>query len=195
MNTPTTQLNTAPQVAERRGRWKWFLALGVLLLVLGAAGVSIASVLEFTSVLVFGPLLLASSIIQLLTAFFAEKRGERLLHVAAAGLEAVLGFFIMANPLQRVIGLIALIALMLVIIGLVRLARSLAARSGSRGWTILAAVIAVLLGISIWIAGPAAKVSFVGLCIAADFLCHGVSWSALGLAERKAVQTPAAGGT
>src|SRR5262249_49795139 len=171
-------------------RWKWFLGLGAILLVLGIAGISVASLLQLTSLLVFGPLLLASSIIQLLTAFFAEKRKESLLHFAAAGLEAVLGFFIMANPLQKVVGLIALVAIFLIVIGLARLARSLATQSRGRAWIFVTGVIALLLGISVWIEGPIAKLGFVGLCIAIDFLCHGVSWSALALAERKPVQAP-----
>jgi uncharacterized membrane protein HdeD (DUF308 family) len=181
---------TSSQGTEHRARWKWFLALGALLLVLGIAGVSVATLLELTSVLVFGPLLLASSLFQLLTAFFAEQRKEKLPHFVAAGLEAALGFFIMANPPERVVSLIALIAVFLIVIGLARLARSLVTQSRGRAWIFLTGVIALLLGISVWIEGPVAKLGFVGLCIAIDFLCHGISWSALALAERKPVRAP-----
>jgi len=52
----------------RQAPWKWFLALGVVLLVLGVAGAGAASLLEFTSVLIFGPMLLASSLLQFLLA-------------------------------------------------------------------------------------------------------------------------------
>jgi uncharacterized membrane protein HdeD (DUF308 family) len=185
-----TEPATSSQLTEHRARWKWFLALGAILLVLGIAGISIATLLQLTSLLVFGPLLLASSILQLLTALFTEKRKESLLHFAAAGLEAVLGFFIMANPPERIVGFITLIAIFLIVIGLARLARSLVTQSRGRAWTFVTGVIALLLGISVWIEGPAAKLGFVGLCIAVDFLCHGVSWSALALAERKPVQAP-----
>ena len=181
---------TSSRVSEHRARWKWFLALGVVLLVLGLAGVSVASLLELTSLLVFGPLLLASSIVQLLTALFGEGRKERLLHFAAAGAEMVFGFLLMVNPPEKVVGLIALVAIFLVVVGLVRLVRSLVTRSRGRAWTLLAGVIALLLGISVWMGGSAAKLGFVGLCIAIDFLCHGVAWSALALAERKPVQSP-----
>jgi hypothetical protein len=46
----------------------------------------------------------------------------------------------------------------------------------------------VLLGISVWIGWPVDKLWFVGLCIAIDFLCHGLSWSALALTEGKPLQ-------
>src|SRR6516164_3388818 len=104
-----TESESFPQVSQHRSRWKWFLALGAVLLVLGIGGMTVATLLDLTSLLVFGPLLLASSIIQLLTAFFAEAWKERLPHLVAAGLELVLGFLIMANPPQSLTGLIALI--------------------------------------------------------------------------------------
>ena len=182
-----TELATPPPAAERRGRWKWFLALGVLLLILGVAGITVANLLELTSVLVFGPLLLVASIMQLLIAFVAEKGKDSLLHFVAAGLEAILGFFIMANPPERLAGLVAVIAVFLVVIGLARLARALATQSRARSWAAVTGVVAVLLGISLWAGGPAAKLWLVGLCIAVDFICHGASWSALALAERKPV--------
>jgi uncharacterized membrane protein HdeD (DUF308 family) len=181
---------TLLQVTDHRAHWKWFIALGVILLVLGIAGISVATLLQFTSMLVFGPTLLASSIIQLLTAFFAEKRKECLLHLAAAGLEAVFGFYIMANPPESIVGLITLVAIFLIVIGLARLTHSLATQSRGRAWIFLAGAIAPLLGISVWIEGPVGKLGFVGLCIAIDLLCHGISWSALALAEGKPVQTP-----
>jgi uncharacterized membrane protein HdeD (DUF308 family) len=187
-----TEQTTSSQITEHGRRWKWFLALGLLLLVLGVAGVSVASLLELTSVLVFGPMLLASSLFQFLTAFFAEQPKERLPHFVAAGLEMVLGLFIMVHPLQRVVSLIVLIALFLMVSGLVRLARSLETRSRGRGWTMMAGVIALLLGICVWTGWPVAKPWFVALCLAVDFLCHGAAWSALALAERKPLHAPTA---
>src|SRR5262249_44612504 len=94
-----------------------------------------------------------------------------------------------ASP-QRVVGLLVVVVIFLVVGGLARLARLLAAQSRARAWTVMTGVIALLLGISVWIGWPDGKLWFVGLCIAVDILCHGLSWSALALAERKALQEP-----
>jgi hypothetical protein len=96
----TTELSTAAQDTKTPGtgfppsssppsasRWKWFLALGLVLLLLGAAGVGLASFLDLASLLVFGPLLLASGIIQGFVAFIAVREKESLLHLAAGGVE------------------------------------------------------------------------------------------------------------
>jgi uncharacterized membrane protein HdeD (DUF308 family) len=183
-----TELMTSSQGTERRARWYWFLALGVLLLLLGLASAGATTWLELTSLLVFGPLLLVSSLVQFLTALFSETGKERLLHYVAAGLEMILGFFIMAHPLQTVGDLIGLIAIFFIVIGLVRLARAFAGQSDRRAWPLVAGIVALVVGICILIGRPVERLWLVGLFIAIDFLCHGLSWSALALAERKPLQ-------
>lgn len=183
-----TALTTLSRESGHTVRWKWFLALGVVLLLLGLAGAGATTLLELTSLLVFGPMLLASSLIQLLTAFFAEKGKLSLLHLASAGLEAVVGFLIIVHPFVVVADLVVLIAAFLMVSGLVRLARALFTHSPGRGWTIMAGGAALVLGICVWLKLPVSGLWFAGLCIAIDFLCHGISWSALALAERKPFQ-------
>jgi uncharacterized membrane protein HdeD (DUF308 family) len=189
---PMTAFTNSSELTEHDTRWKWFLALGALLVVLGVLGLSVATVSEVTSLLVFGPLLLVSSLLQFLHALFADKPfgKEALLHFASAGLEAVLGFFIMAHHFQGSVSLIAWIAIILIASGLVRLTRSLTTQPRGRSWTIIAGVVALLLGICVWTEWPVPELWFVGLCIAVDFICHGVSWSALALAERRHLREP-----
>jgi uncharacterized membrane protein HdeD (DUF308 family) len=218
------ELIHSPQATEDRPSWKWFLALGVLLLLLGLAGAGATTLLELTSLLVFGPLLLASSIIQLVTAFLAGSRPvpnrnrdeesvvtaradgqlpprksltswqlptkEGVFHYIDAGLEAALGFLIMAHPLVVVTDLVVLVAIFLMARGLARLIRSAVTQSSGRGWTLMAGVAALLLGICVWWRLPVSNLWFVGLCVAIDFICHGISWSAIALAERRPLEAP-----
>ena len=79
--------------------------------------------------LVFGPLLLASSLVQFLIAFIARTGAGRFLQYTAAGLEAILGFLIMAHPVVLLTNLVAVIAAFLIVIGSVRMARSLVTHS------------------------------------------------------------------
>ena len=184
--------SNSPGASVRSRRWQWFLALGAILLVLGISGVSAATFMQIASTLVFGPLLLVSSIMQLATAFLTEKRNERLLHYAAAVLEMLLGFFIIANPFQSVGALLAVVTVFFIGIGVLRLARALATRSGDRAWIVLTGLTALLVAAALWIGGPAGKLGVLGLWIAVDFLCGGVSWAALSLVERRVASGPAA---
>jgi uncharacterized membrane protein HdeD (DUF308 family) len=166
------------------------LALCVVLLLLGLASAGATTLLGLTSLLVFGPLLLASSLIQLLTAFITGAGPGRFQQYAAAGLEALLGFLIMANPFFVLTDLVVMIAAFLMAIGLVRMARSLVTHSPGRAWAFMAGGSALVLGICIWLQLPVSEVWFVGLCIALDFICHGASWSAAALAEGKPLAVP-----
>jgi uncharacterized membrane protein HdeD (DUF308 family) len=183
-----TTLVSSSQQAPGRRRWKWFLALGIALLFLGLASAGATTLLEVSSLLVLAPVLFASSIIQLVTAFMAEHGRERLLHCLAAGLEAVLGFVLIAHPFVVVADLVVLIAVLLMAGGLLRLARSLVTRSPGWGWALMTAGAALVLGACVWLRLPVSGLWFVGLCIALDFLCHGISWVATGLTEGRPLE-------
>jgi uncharacterized membrane protein HdeD (DUF308 family) len=124
-----------------------------------------------------------------MTAFCAEEGKEARLHFLAAGLEALLGFLVIARPFESVVSLVVLIAVFLVAIGLARLARAQVAKSQRRGWIAVTCLVALLLGVSVWLGGPAVAVWFVGLCIALAFLCHGFSWAVVGLMERNPLES------
>jgi uncharacterized membrane protein HdeD (DUF308 family) len=218
----TTLAPSSKPATGNRSRWKWFLGLGVLLVLLGLAGAGATTLLELASVLVFGPMLLASSILQLLMAFFAGPQPvpnqhcqegsklegrrdepsptrkwlaswpvptkESMIHYMDAGLEAVLGFLIMAHPLVVVTDLTVLVAVFLMLRGLVRLIRSSITHSPGRRWILMLGVAALLLGICVWLRLPVSGLWFVGLCVALDFICHGICWAAIGLAEGKPLE-------
>jgi uncharacterized membrane protein HdeD (DUF308 family) len=210
------------QTTDDRTRWRWFLATGVLLVILGLVAAGATSVLEIASILLFGPLLLASSIIQLLTAFLAGPEPHRklngeaaslpthneskapvtetrtrsrqlptkesLFHYADACLEAIIGFLIMIHPVAAITDLAVLVAIFLVVRGLMRVIRSWKTDSSDRGWIVMAGLAALLLGICIWLPLPVSKLWFAGLCLAADFVFHGVVWSAIALTKKKPLE-------
>jgi uncharacterized membrane protein HdeD (DUF308 family) len=176
---------TAPMI-HYPTRWIWYMILGATLLGLGTAAIGVANMLQLSSLLVFGPMLLASSIMQILVAFFSEKTSESLRHFLAAAPEAVLGYFIMAHSETGIASLVTWVALLLAVAGLVRLAHAAATHSTGQRWLALAGVIALLLALGVWLAPPQAALWLVGCCIAGDFLCHGATWSGIAWMERKA---------
>ncbi|MFO0845929.1 MAG: DUF308 domain-containing protein [Gemmataceae bacterium] len=155
-----------------------------MLLILGAAAAGATTFLELTSMFVFGPLLIASGVIQVLVAFLMENRKEAILHLAASGIEALFGLYVMAQPLQATVSLAMVAAVFLLCIAAVRLVRSLISPTPGRAWFALAGVAALLLAVSLSVGWPGAGPWFVGLCIALDLACHGLSWSGLAWAER-----------
>lgn len=175
---------TTPRASRTSNRWKWFLVLGVVLLILGATGVSMASLVKLASLLVFAPLVMASGIMHILAAFFAQERKETLLQLGAAALHLILGFLILAYPLQATIDLTALLAILLIVGGLLRLVWAFAIRARIWLWLVVAGVGALILGVCVW-TRPLTGLWFVGLCLAIDIILHGISSTLLGLEERK----------
>jgi uncharacterized membrane protein HdeD (DUF308 family) len=57
------QASTAAPVVAHGNPWKWLLIIGICLLVLGIAGLGVATFLELTSLLVFGSMLLVSAVL------------------------------------------------------------------------------------------------------------------------------------
>ncbi|MBY0527181.1 MAG: DUF308 domain-containing protein [Gemmataceae bacterium] len=176
---------SSPAAAQRGTRRKWFLALGALLVVLGVAGIGMANILELTSVVVFGPVLLASAVIQVLIGLFEEQRKDSLFHFAASAVEAGLGFWIMMHPLEQLMDVVVLLAIFFLVSGVIRGLQSLATQSPGRGWNLLTAVVAVGLGACVWLRWPDSRWWFLGLCIALDLLCRGILWTALAFAQSK----------
>ena len=128
---------TAYRATAYRGRWKWYLATGLVLLLLGLASAGATGMLQVASLVIFGPLLLASSLLQFFTAFLAEDGRRRYLRYLAAGLEAVLGFVIMAQPIVVVTDMAVLVAILVMFIGLTRLADAVLAHAPQRPWLLM----------------------------------------------------------
>jgi uncharacterized membrane protein HdeD (DUF308 family) len=49
----------------------------------------------------------------------------------------------------------------------------------------VALLLGILLGFSDWLQLPVRAALLIAVCLVADFLCHGVSWTAMALIERK----------
>ena len=89
------QLTTEPrpQQAGRQGRW--FLALGIVLIALGAVGLGGTVLPELLTTLVLGPLLLAGGVGQIFLAFVADPKYQKPATIAAGSLS---GFKSVGNP-------------------------------------------------------------------------------------------------
>jgi uncharacterized membrane protein HdeD (DUF308 family) len=173
--TIATEPAAAPNPQQTHTRW-WFGTLGLVLILLGVLGLVSVSVLRFLTTLVLGPMLLASGIMHLLMAFFAQRWRGAPLHLTAAVLDTVVGFLVMIHPISAVDDLLLVLAALLMIGGVYRVVSSLLLRFPAWRWTLTAGVVAVLLGLFVWKEGPFHGLWLAGLCVTVDFICHGVSW-------------------
>lgn len=177
-----------PAFPESEGNWRWLLILGVGLILLGVVELGSVAVRELFAILVLGPLLMASGILQILLAFFARRPREAPLHLAAAALDIVVGFLVLTHPSKTGKDLILVLAAFLLAGGVSRILSSLFLRFRSWGWLLAAGIVAVSLGLVVRL-GHSRPLSLVLMCVAFDFIAHGVSWVIL---SHRARSTPPA---
>jgi uncharacterized membrane protein HdeD (DUF308 family) len=63
-----------PTLPESQDYWRWLLLLGAGLILFGVVELGSVAVMELLAVVVLGPLLMASGILQVLLAFFGLAR-------------------------------------------------------------------------------------------------------------------------
>jgi len=173
-------------LAELKRNWGGFLGLGIALVVLGviALGASVATTI--VSVLLFGWLLVIGGILEAVHAFWRERGwGGFFIDLLTGILYVVVGFMMVANPVETAVALTLLVALFLIFSGVFRIVVALILRLPHWGWLLLHGIVDLLLGIAIWSRWPWDGLWVIGLFFAIDLIFNGWSLVMLGMAARR----------
>jgi uncharacterized membrane protein HdeD (DUF308 family) len=180
---------------ELRRSWGWFLALGIVLVILGAIAIGSAFLMTIASVFFIGWLLIIGGVMEAVHAFWRKRWAGFFLDLLTGILYVVAGWMMVANPAQSALLLTLIIAMFLVFEGVFRIVASLAARYPHWGWVLLNGVISLLLGILIWRQWPVSGLWVIGLFVGIEMLFNGWSLVMLSFAARNMPdETPAARG-
>jgi len=172
------------EAAGIRRNWGWFLALGIVQMIVGALAVSFAFSAPFASVATLGVLLLIAAGAQMATAVLARHSGGFFLFLLLGILYPVAGILTLGYSLLAPEGLALLLAAALLVAGMFRIIIALVERFPSRGWVPLNGFITVLLGIAIWRQWPESGLWVLGLFVGIDLIVNGATWSALAVEIR-----------
>jgi uncharacterized membrane protein HdeD (DUF308 family) len=174
-------------------KWRWLLALGILLLVFGTLGFVMSFAMTLATVLLFSALLIVGGGLQLLSAYQFPGWKSRVVHVVIGVLYVVAGTAIYADPVLASIALTLLVAASLLAIGVLRIAAALQLR-GTPGWAwaALAGVVTALLGVIIAAQWPASGFWVIGLFVAIEMIMNGWSCVLIALSARRAAGASAA---
>src|SRR5207248_10806627 len=114
-------MSTPALFPQLHHRWGWFLALGILLIVLGTIALVYTPAATLASVLVLGWLMFFSGIVEAVHAFHARGWGGVLLHVAGGALGIFIGLLVVSHPVAGALAWTLLFARFLTVLGLFRL--------------------------------------------------------------------------
>jgi uncharacterized membrane protein HdeD (DUF308 family) len=170
----------------------WFLALGVVQIVVGMLAVSFAVSATLVSVVLLGILLLIAAGAQLGAAFWAwDWRGFSLFFLVGL-LYAVAGFLVVQHPVAAAEALTLLLAAALLVGGVFRIVVAVAERFPAWGWIVGNGILSVVLGLFIWQQWPWTGLWVLGMFIGIDLIMNGSIWLIVAVIVRKGLAQPAA---
>jgi uncharacterized membrane protein HdeD (DUF308 family) len=167
---------SCPPISEIDGadrERKWFLALGIFAILLGAVALSLPVVTTVASVLFLGSLLLVSGIVQIYQTLKAEKGKEFFTHLVISIFYIVLGGLMVANPGIGAVSLALAMASFFMVAGIFRIIGAVTMRFRSWGWVVFNGIVAFLLGLLIWAEWPFSGLWVIGLFMAIEMIING----------------------
>ncbi len=185
-NTPIVDL-IAHEKGLLRQYWKWFMALGVAMVVLGAIAISWACIATITvaATWLFGFFLLVAGIGEIVNSFWVGRWSGMLLHLLVGIMYTLVGFMVIDQPETAAVQLTLLIAIFLMVTGIFRVVFAVAERFAGSGWVMLNGVITFILGLMIYKQWPASSLWVIGLFIGIDLIFNGWAWIMLSLGLRQ----------
>lgn len=173
-----------------RKYWKWFMALGVAMVVLGTIAISWSCIATITvaATWLFGFFLLAGGIGEIINSFWVGRWSGMLLHLLVGVMYTLVGFMVIDQPETAAVQLTLLIAIFLMVTGIFRVVFAVAERFSGSGWVMLNGVVTFILGLMIYKQWPASSLWVIGLFIGIDLIFNGWAWIMLSLGLRQVAE-------
>jgi uncharacterized membrane protein HdeD (DUF308 family) len=156
-------------------RWGWFLVLGILQILLGVLALGDTLAVTVISMIFLGWLLILSAILHAIHWFRGRERSF-FLDLLGFILDLVVGFILLTNPAAGAVTLTLVLGAFLVAGGAARIFASFSFDIPHRVWAIVDGVVAVVLGILLWVHWPLSGLYFIGLAIGIELILRGWAW-------------------
>jgi uncharacterized membrane protein HdeD (DUF308 family) len=147
--------------------------------------------MTMTTVVLFGVLLLAGGVLQIIDAFKCEGWSGRIWHVLIGLLYVAAGVITFRNPGLSSVTLTAVLGGVIIAVGLVRIFMGFQMRGALDGWLwlVFAGVVSLVLGGMILARWPESSAVVIGVLVAVELIMHGWSYVFLGLAAKRVRRT------
>ncbi len=158
----------------------WFIALGVVLVILGLVALFNAVDATLVTTIIIGWLLVIAGIANVIGAFTTSSGlGWRLVQILLGILYVVVGFNVIADPLAGAIAVTIVFGAMLIADGIFRIVAVFMDRGPNGVWMIVLAVINILLGLWLWTGIPLSGIA-IGIFVGIQLLVAGMAWIIMG---------------
>lgn len=183
------------EIASLRSNWGWFLALGIVLILVGMLAVSMTFAAGLATVTVLAVVALLAAATEFASAVWSRRWQGVLVHLLIGALYAVFAFLILSRPGLALTTLTLLVAALFLVGGIFRVVVAAATRFHNWGWEVVGGLVSVVLGVMIWQDWPESALWAIGLLVGIDLIFTGWTWVMLALGLRRlpvASRAPAA---
>jgi uncharacterized membrane protein HdeD (DUF308 family) len=173
-----TQYSDRPFLAgieQMQASWGWILAIGILLMLLGAVCIVSDVTATFTTVILFGWLLMLGGVFALIQAFYTHAWSGFFPHLLSALFRGFTGYLLIRYPLAGAATLTLILASFFVVGGAFRAIGAAVAQFPRWGWAVFSGIVSAALGIMLISQMPVSSVWFIGFAIGLDLIVDGSS--------------------
>jgi len=155
----------------------WVIFAGISLMILGTAAVIYDVTATTASVILFGWLLMAVGVMQVLNAFYVRGWSGFFLYLLDGIIRTTVGTLIVLYPDAGAQSITLLVSFYFIVGGLFKTIASIALQFPSWGWSVAAGVISVALGVMLAAHWPTTSTWFIGFAVGVDLILYG--WTLL----------------
>ncbi len=178
-NVNEEKINTGVMIdlEELPRKWKWLLALGILMLLTGSLGLFMSVTMTLVTVMFFGIIILANGTFSLIQTIVdkEEKWHGRMAHVLLAVLYIASGVLILINPIAASVVLTLFLAGTFLAMGIIRIIYGFRLRKLGWKWIMpmFIGLIDIVFAIVIGLSWPISGLWVIGLFVSIELIMYG----------------------
>jgi uncharacterized membrane protein HdeD (DUF308 family) len=162
-------------IEQMQASWGWVLAIGIVLMLIGAACIVGDVTATFTTVIVFGWLLMIGGVFALIQAFHTRTWSGFFLYLLSALFRGFTGYILVRYPLTGAASLTLILASFFIVGGIFRAIGASMVQFPRWGWSVFSGIVSAALGIMLISQMPVSSVWFIGFAIGVDLIVDGSS--------------------
>lgn len=181
---PDQKLALGTAMERLRHRWGWFVALGLLAMMLGIVALGLVVHATITTVYIIAVFMVLAGGAEIMLGLSGKTWGREFLYIIAGLFYIVAGAFALARPLDAAIVLTLMLGGALLAAGLVRIYIGTHMHSHAKTMVIVGGAFTALVGLLVILGWPTNSIVILGTLLGVDLLVTGLMWVGFGLRLR-----------
>ena len=171
-------------MAKLRHRWGWFVALGVLAMLFGAAALAMVVHATITTVYLIATFMIIAGGSEIVIGVGSRTWGRAFLLVVAGLFYVFAGAFALAQPIHAAVIFTLMLGAAMLVAGAIRVYIGTHMHSHARTMVVVGGLVTALVGLLIVLGWPTNSVVILGTLLGVDLLFTGLMWIGLGIRLR-----------